>query len=399
MTILSNDYLSSVPGSGYNVKGGPARFAVDFSGFALSRGHEWIGLVHQPEDGGRLYSELPSLPGKRFFAVHSQAATLEGLRALTEPCALGEFVPKEVAELQRLIVALRPDVLFLNGFSAYAWMLFAAAAQAGVPTVIQHAGIFTREVDEYRDLFTESGRELCHAMERDAAQRTTSNVFLNASSKAAFEQLVGLGGAEGSRIIPLPHTGWPFREGAFGPTLSSTRTLGAVARWDRIKNHDALLSLAESVTAKQLPWRLQSVTRIPETPAKADMKARYRELITVVPPMDHAALRSFYGSLDVLLVPSHFDVSPTVVMEGIACGLPALIAPQVGWVSAYEACGMEEWIVDFGDPERVIERLQKLFARGAWPEVQGLAEFVKKWHNPEIVFQSYLDLFTDLLRT
>ncbi|HCR52632.1 TPA: hypothetical protein DIV48_03265 [Candidatus Kaiserbacteria bacterium] len=389
MRILSNDYLSSVPGSGINVKGGPARFAADFSTVAISQGHEWIGLLHNPESGE--YQERAVAGGKRFFSINAPSVTIEGLRELREPLAPEAYLAEDINSVKDLFKELRGDVLFLNGFSAYAWLLFAAAREIGLPVVIQHAGIFSREVEEYADLFTRAGRELCFAMEKDAAEYAAANIFLNEFSKKAFERIVQTRTVSNPHIIPLPHPGWPFEDAA-GPKKRKERVLGVVARWDRIKNHEAILALAETLRETNVPWRIRSVTSIPDTAVHTEFKSRYRNCIEIVPPMSHTALMDFYQSVDVIILPSHFDVSPTVVMEAASLGVPTLISPNVGWVSEYEHCGMEEWIADFSRPHDVVRRLEKHFIRTEWPETKRFAEYIKKCHDPAIVYRSYLTL-------
>ena len=183
---------------------------------------------------------------------------------------------------------------------------------------------------------------------------------------------------------------------SFGPKQNTSRTLGIVARWDRIKNHEAVLALAEEIRAQGLPWRIRSVTSIPDTLIKTEFKNRYREFVDVVAPMDRDSLGEFFRASDVLILPSHFDVSPTVVMEAIASGVPTLISLNVGWVSEYEECGMHNWIGDFSRPDTIINQLQNNFARPRWMEALRFADYVKKCHNPDMVFSDYLTLFAKL---
>lgn len=396
MRIFSNEYLSSIPNSSYKVKGGPPRFAIDFSAYAVLYGHEWIGLLHDTKAKDP-YEELTGEVRKRFFATSAQKATHEALREIHEKTTPEIFFDKEIRVVSDIIRKVSPDVVFINGFSAFAWVLSIAARLVDIPFVIQHAGIWHREVDEYAELFTPEGRALCYQMEREAAEHASANIFLNTYSQEAFKQMVDIQKVPNTHIIPLPHPGWLFA-GTFTPRPRDDRVLGVVARWDRIKNQEAILALAETIQSQELPWSVRSVTTIPDTVAKAEFKARYREKIEIVPPMDRDSLREFYKSADVIILPSHFDVSPTVVMEAVATGVPTLISSNVGWVSEYLECGMDEWIADFHNPKSVIRQLQSHFARSQWPEVSRFAEYVKKWHNPKKVYSSYLALFEGLTK-
>ena len=396
MRIFSNEYLSSVIGSGVNVKGGPSRFASDFSGFIVSHGHEWVGLLHDTRSR-EPYEELTGEVGKSFFSTPARKATHEALRELREKILPAVFFAKEIEIVSDIIRIAAPDIVFINGFSAFAWVLSAAARQVGLPFVIQHAGIWHCEVDEYADLFTSEGRALCYEMEREAAEHASANIFLNTYSRETFKQVIGAQKITDARTIPLPHTGWSF-VGTFTPRSRENRVLGVVARWDRIKNHEAILCLAEAIQARKLPWHIKSVTSMPDTATKAEFKARYRECIEIIPPMNRDLLKEFYQSVDVIILPSHFDVSPTVVMEAVSVGVPTLISSNVGWVSEYQECGMSDWIADFHDPEAVLHRLQDQFLRSRWPEVARFAEYVKKWHNPDRIYSSYIVLFGKLAK-
>lgn len=396
MRILSNDYYSSTPNSSEKIHGGPRRFSADFSHFARREGHEWIGLIRSNEALEGMVQEIASREGARYIGVYVPKVTLEGLRELQVTISPDEYLREEIAALIEHIREIAPDVLFLNGFSAYSWLLYAAARACHVPIVIQHAGIMHHEVEQYADLFTDAGRAMCIEMERDTALGVSANIFLNKFSEQEFLRCLALESVPGSVIVPLPHAGWTF---------AGTKTfhegeivLGAVARWDRIKNHAAILALAEEIQRQGLPWKIRVVTAIPDTPMHAQMKESYRALIEVVPPMDRDQLLEFYRSLDIAILPSHFDVSPTVVMEALSQGVPTLISPQVGWVSEYEECDMHEWIASFDNPEKVVAKISALLSQKTPQGLEKLAVHVEKCHNPGVIYERYMQMFEGLTR-
>lgn len=395
MRILTNDYLSNVPGSAVKTKGGPAQFARHFSDAVVAHGHEWIGIFTSRTKQSTGYEEINDGDKKRFLSIENSKDRSSLLRGT----AVSEISPAEFEEdivrIEKIISDIRPDLLFLNGFSLDAWTYAQAAFRARVPVVIQHAGILTKEFDMYKDWFNPAACAFGKAIEGDVAAKATANVFLNEFSRDAFTRLVEPEALSKPVIIPLPHAGWTFEKVRMVPR--DARTLGIVARWDRIKNHEAILAFAKEIKRRELPWRIRSVTKIPETPQRADFKKRYKALVEVIPPMEREELHAFYESLDALVLPSHFDVSPTVVMEAVATGKPTLISPNVGWVSEYKACGMNDWIIDFDDPALVVERLQEQFMRDAWPEVEVFSSYVKEHHDPETVYRAYLSLFEQVI--
>ncbi len=124
------------------------------------------------------------------------------------------------------------------------------------------------------------------------------------------------------------------------------------------------------------------------------IEKEYVKYVHVFPFMSPKQLKEFYKKMDLLILPSHFDVSPTVVMEGLLQGKGTLISPNVGWVSVYNNYGSRKWITGFNHQKIVIKKIKKLL-REAPPEK--LIEYIKKQHEPLGIFRKYLDLFSSLI--
>lgn len=400
MRILSNDYRSNLPGESDIAHGGPANFARAFSAHAVKHGHTWVGLVQQ---GGisetthitRTFSRKHtlyytcSLPESRYRPFLT-------LMKKQDPCI---WFGEEIACIRRFIRRIRPDVLFLNGFSVYAWLLLEAASKEGLPIVVQHAGIARIEFEQYKHLYSVAGRNAMLRMEQSIAHLATTQIFLNAHSLDAFSLFVTPVSPDHARIIPLPYDKTFAQKALKGkknpvPALEEI-VIGCVARWDRIKNHRAILALAKEAAAQGLPWTFKSVTRIPTSPTETLLKKAYLRILDVIPPMDREDLLAFYQSVHLMILPSHFDVSPTVVMEAALAGKPTLISTGVGWNSEYLEHGLEAWITDFSHPKRVIRKIQSLLNS---PSSQHFQSMIRTKHAPNKVFAAYLRAFTDAKR-
>lgn len=392
MRILSNDFYCNLPGSNEKVSGGLPRFAADFSRYAIDHGHEWIGLLRAktPADGEA--KKLLQTERAVYFSLNSTKLQFQTQKDFESEVLPEVFFKDDIHAFESIIHTTKPDIVFLNGLIGFMWLMYAAAKRSGVPIVFQHAGVWRREIDQYADLITDAARNLCLKMELDATMGVNVNVFLNTHSRDAFAESYNLREVPRSTIIPLPHAGWEFRP-IKKPESSEKLTLGAVARWDRIKNHHAILALAEEIRARSLPWRIRVVTSVPDTRKHADMKRRYRELIDVVPPMDREVLEEFFSSLDIAILPSHFETAGGVVMEALATGVPTIISPHVGFVSEYREQGMHDWIIPFDDPGAVIERVIHLVGRADWDDIAELAKHIEICHNPETIYETYLRTF------
>ena len=396
MRILTNEYLSNVPGANIIAHGGPAHFANKMKGFLVAHGHEWIGVVPAYQEHITTHIIVHD-GGVKLFEINATTATLENLRLLAENVSPEIYFREIILSLKTLMRDVFPDVVFLNGYSVFNGLIDIAARSLEIPVVIQHAGIMKKEVDQYRELFTEAGAGLCCEMEKKTALCAAVNIFLNTSSEQAFCEAYDIAEVPNTVIVPLPYAQNSFRYIPKTLPKDGTLTFGVVARWDRIKNHQALLLFAEEVKRAGLSWKIKVVTKIPETLKQVEMKEQYRALIEVVPPMHNKDLQSFYRSIDIALLPSHFDASPTVVMEALAFGVPTLIGPGVGWASEYQHCGMKDWVTSFDDPCAVVDLLQTKLFNSVALDCTSLASYIEVHHKPETVFGAYHDIFTKIL--
>lgn len=376
------------------MKGGTERFARDFSAFLVEQGHTWVGVVQGSPEQTDAWEACGEENGKQFFRIGSRAIASAAFESMTSAEEVAKAFEPEINNFKEILREVRPDTVFLNGFIPYSWFLLRAAMEEGIPTAFQHAGILAKEMGCYPDLYSEGSLNMMKLLERNATEAATANIFLNEHSKKACMELVHPASLQGVSILPLPHAGWSYRDSA--PRVSESRSIGVVARWDRIKNHPAVLSLAKEIQAQSLPWTITAVTTIPATNKNLEFKEEYKSLIKVLAPMDHEALRVFYREQDVCLLPSLFETAGGVVAEALAEGTPTLISEGVGWVDEYREAGMDSWIVDFNNPEKVVATLKEHFNRAAWLETAKLASDIQENHDPEKVFNGYLSVFKNL---
>lgn len=73
-------------------------------------------------------------------------------------------------------------------------------------------------------------------------------------------------------------------------------------------------------------------------------------------PVAQSELVEIYRSADCFVLPSRHDSFGMVVLEAMACGLPAIVSEMVGAREALEE-GKNGWIVPFGDAAALAERM------------------------------------------
>ena len=225
-------------------------------------------------------------------------------------------------------------------------------------------------------------------MEKDFSKLSSYEIFLNDWSRKVYQKEVFPINNSRSEIISLPIAA--VKSSYKKRTDKKKYYIGVVARWDRIKNHQAVLALAKLAGKKGLPWVFYSVTSIPLTNLRKHFKEDYRRYIHVKNPKNRQDLNQFYKKMDLMILPSHFDVSPHVVPEALFNNTPTLISPNVGWASDYQLTGANDWVVDFEDPAKVIERIIKIKSKTL---PKKLLRMLRKNSNPQYSLKKFLAVF------
>ncbi len=394
--IVSNESIFNLPGQKKKAYGGTAIFAKNFSDHVTMHGHEWIGIIDRVSKGSRTYMKEAGTDGLRsfhylFFPYSRHRSIMNAEKSVDAK----KHFAKEIARLKTFFDSVRPDIVFLNGYLSTAWMMLIAAYESGVPVAVQHAGILQVEMETQKRIRPKATRRIYLEMERDIARYASMQIFLNDYSREVYGRKVAPVAKGKSVIIPLPYQKEMlqfFRRQAKQKEKKGL-DIGNVARWNRIKNYEAFVDVAIAAHKQRLDWRFHAVTHIPQTNFKKRVKEEYRRHVEVHAPMGRKDLARFYAAMDMMILPSRFDVSPTVVMEAALAGKPTLISPSVGWVSEYKACKMKDWVMSFDDPKKVVTRLKKLLKR---PMPKMFRSYILKRHSPEKVFAKYMTLFKQI---
>ena len=402
MLILSNGFPTNLPDSEKVSQGGPANFARLFINHLLSSNadHRWVGVMLESTHSGSVrLKEVFSSNYRGYYRLYVPKSYINKVtRAKYDNIDPADVWQKPIGQLTKLIQQEKPDVVFLNGFGILNWMLLKAAKQANIPVVIQHAGIWTKELEIHKDHYSEHGRQLLKEMEKDSTQLSAVEIFLNRWSRDYYHNNVAKGEIRKTEVIPLPFDFASFKQLSAGEGTSifdfdkQFFHIGIIARWDEIKNHKAVLGLAKCAHDKKLPWQFHAVVDIPNTKKYKKDKLEYERYVDVVAPLDRAGISDFCRSIDLLFLPSLFDVSPTVVLEAVALGTPIAISPNVGYVHDFITCGGSAWVINPTHAERAIESISRIKNKKM---PAALKKRLLSIHDHRKVFPAYLEIFAE----
>ena len=277
-----------------------------------------------------------------------------------------------------------PDVVLVNGTYFAPWILAQAANELGIPIVLRYAGVLKREV-ENKNFFIRR-RLLKH--ERWIAENANAIIFPSTLCRKVVEKEILRQTAKQGIVIPNPVKS--------SGTLRSKRekrgryTIAAIGRWTPIKNFGAFIDLHEELLKEQWPHRAIMVT------SYWDKRFGISETVLRKDPMSQDELREFYRTVDLLVVPSHFETFCNVAAEALVHGSSILVSENVGFAEVLHRVGLGRMVIrSFDDPQAVaaaVKRLAKTLLTKK--ERDAVARIV----NPRIVHEKIINVIEQVLK-
>ena len=180
---------------------------------------------------------------------------------------------------------------------------------------------------------------------------------------------------------------------------SSAFVLLAVGRLSREKGHIDLVPALEHIRRKrgELPIRLIIVGDGPEMLAinKAAVKHGVRDWIIHVG--HQADVSRCFSLADIMVLPSHTEGSPNVLLEAMAAGVP-IVATTVGGVPEIATHGETALLVEKKDPCAIAEAILCLLDNpGLRRNLVQSARIVAQSYSPEAYCNSILALYESCL--
>ncbi len=404
--ILFNDSHSNSPLSKNPPQGGPSSFAKNFSEHFRKKFKdvELVSLLftHNNENK-KIYTRKTIYKNNKYYEViYPRELLINSYNKKYSKKEYLSFLKPWIRVIQKIFNEINPDKVFLNGFSLSNWMFFHVAYKNCVPTFIQHAGIWKKEINMSKKHFSPQIKRIFNSFEKELFLKSNYQIFLNEFSKNFLSKIHNIK-KENKKynqnrkiIIPLPIKISAAKKISI-PTKKSYK-IGVVARWDSIKNHAAIYRLASYIEKNNLPFEISVVTKWGPK-IISNFKDKYIKKIKIIEPMDPEKLNSFYLDQDIIIIPSRFDVSPTVLMEATLLGKPVIISNKVGWVSDYTKLDLNDMILNSGDSgQKIFESIKKLINKKSkyLPKFNLLQKKILKIHNSEIVFDEYYKIFKTL---
>jgi glycosyltransferase involved in cell wall biosynthesis len=384
MKILINGYSELHEKSRRYSYGGPVVFTRALIKYVKGKKYDlvslWLKSTSQYGDVFEVEEKEDSF-GKRI----KLGADFKILKTLSEA---QKYKPSDTAKSIQIIAGIikkeSPDLVLLNGFSMTNWLMMKGAKKAGIPIVVFHHGLWFKEVQDLPVKVTKATLALTKSMEADTVKLSNHQIFLNASSLEQFEKAFKRLNKEKRSIVPIPYNG--IYENKVVPKKGKRKgdslKVGFVGRWDPIKHPEVVYELAREAKRLKKGWEFHAVTALGNTRSLLKLKGKFEKYVKVHQPMMPKELKKFYQSMDIMILPSRFDAWGAVVAEAALQNRGTLISPNVGWVNEYDALGMEDWIIDFKNTKKAIDRLENLSLN----DVPGsLIEHVKKTHGEEVV--------------
>jgi glycosyltransferase involved in cell wall biosynthesis len=301
---------------------------------------------------------------------------------------------KIIEGLTRAISATKPDVFFLNGFSALTFLLMQAVGCLKTPMISTHHGIWYREYMALRKDLVKSPIKFRKELEMDTVRLSKKNVFLSKLSLQVFEKNLMKVPKSQLEFVKIPYNPVFANKKLPAPSPKSEKlNVLMVGRWDAVKNHEAYLEIAKAARTMRLPWNFYSVCNITDYPHYDHIKDEYRKYVKVLGTMSAEDLKRTYRKSHVIVVPSHFDVYPGVVTECLLQNRPALISPNVGWIDEFTRHGLRHWVDNFKSPKQTLKKIKQL-SRESVPKA--LYDEVLARNNPGNVLKKYFSMFEEI---
>jgi glycosyltransferase involved in cell wall biosynthesis len=366
---------------------GPAKNLLTFGQTALE--HRFANLP-------RIETSITTF---RRRAVHQPGdAFVEQARNLNIPVDVVverfRFDRQVIDDLKRIISRLRPDIIQTHNVKSH-FLIRLSGLWRDLPWVAFHHGYTTT------DLKMRAYNQLDRWSLRKAHRVVTMN-------KVFADQLVRNGAPmQGIRIlhnaidvesvIPGSEKVTDLKN-RFG-IAADEQIIIAIGRMSLEKGHSDLIKAFARLLAAQSAQKIKLILV-----GKGPERERLEQEIVSLKLNQHVVfaghvndVKPFYAIADLLVLPSHSEGSPNVLLEAMAARVPA-VATAVGGVPEIATHNENALLVKARDTEAMAEAMKRLLNDKELAErlTRNAQQRVKKDHSPETRLRSLLELYREL---
>ncbi len=216
-------------------------------------------------------------------------------------------------------------------------------------------------------------------------------------------------GVAAERITVLHNTVKPFvrsadeEVGALRNRLNLPAGEAVILSAGRLSFEKGHRDLVESVAILRqrrpgLPFRVVLAGEGPERNALERLCASLGLSNTVLFVGQQRDLRPYYSLADLLVLPSHSEGSPNVLLEAVAAGIP-VVATAVGGVPEIVANESSALLVEKRDTRAMARAIERLLENPAWGRtLAGAAkDVVARRHRPNAYHRTIVGLYQEML--
>lgn len=301
--------------------------------------------------------------------------------------------PRVILQLRRLFSEMRPDVIQTHNTKSH-FLLRLMGFSRPCPWIAFHHG-FTN-IDSKDRAYNRVGRWAMKGADRVVAVCD------------AFARDLRAAGIPPSRISLRHNFVLPFTPPPPADVAALRTRLGipegcevmlAVGRLSPEKGHADLLEAIALVKESRDPADFRLVI-VGEGPERANLERQRQSLGldgVVLLPGQQNDMRPFYALADLLVLPSHSEGSPNVLLEAMSAGLP-IVATDAGGIVEIASDGKTALIVPAKNPSAfaaAIERLRTSPELSRRLAAQAMEEAVR--YTPEAYVESMIAIYRSLL--
>ncbi|MEW6126323.1 MAG: glycosyltransferase family 4 protein [Acidobacteriota bacterium] len=308
------------------------------------------------------------------------------------------FDTRIIGDVKKLVNQLQPEVIQTHNVKSH-FLVNASGLWRDIPWVIFHHGYTA----------TDFKMQLYNQLDRISIRNAARVVTMN----QAFGQHLEAIGAK-SASIRILHNAVDV-ENLTNINQQETENLKtrlgiadnqpvviAIGRLSKEKGHlDLIRAFARLLELDaQTSARLLIVGDGPERPVLEETANNLGLKARVVFAGQISDVKPFYALADLLVLPSHSEGSPNVLLEAMAARVPA-IATAVGGVPEIATHNETAWLVNARDTQAMAQAMRTLLTERAWALqlAENAQQHIIKHHSPDARLRSLLEIYREVVPT